>query len=383
MAHLTRLPPCGLITTGRTGTDFLQSLLDMHPQVLTFNGILYFHDFWEQSKCVKSGSFHLPDFLDEFIGHHIEKFKSRYDIQERKDQLGENKDQSLDLDVGTFKQMVVDLMDGQESSSRNILVAIYAAYASCLGQDLWSKKIFFHHIHHAERLNSYLKDFPDSRIICMTRDPRANFVSGILHWRRYDPHMDQQSHLNYYIERILRDAQVLKERHLSYLVIRIEDLGEKKVLKRLCQWMGIEYHESMERSTWGGLLWHADRLSTRQKDSQGFSKNLLQNNWETVLSGKDQYVLNYLMHDRLIHYGYPHKKIRFMDRLVVFLFILFPLKFEYHYWSWAYLSQRFRRGDLKKILDDIFHYFRRLRLFYVYYLKTLRKSRCDHPFLKV
>src|SRR3990167_8055858 len=103
MAHLTRLPACGLITTGRTGTDFLQSLLDMHPQVLTFNGILYFHDFWEQSKCVKSGSFHLPDFLDEFIGHHIEKFKSRYDIQERKDQLGENKDQSLDLDVGTFK----------------------------------------------------------------------------------------------------------------------------------------------------------------------------------------------------------------------------------------------------------------------------------------
>lgn len=383
MAHLTRLPACALITTGRTGTDFLQSLLDMHPQVLTFNGRLYFHDFWVQSKCVNSGRFHLSDFLDEFVGRHIEKLKSRYDLEERKDQLGERRDQSLDVDVAAFKRTVMELMDGQEASSRNLLVAVYAAYASCLGQDLWSKRIVFHHLHHAERLTPYLNDFPDSRIICMTRDPRANLVSGILHWRRYEPRTDRQSHLNYYLGRILRDARVLKERRLSSLVVRLEDLGDRQVLERLCQWLGIEYHACMERSTWGGLLWHADRLSTRQKDAPGFSRNLLQNQWETVLWGKDQYVLNDLMHDRLVQYGYPHRQRRMLDRLAVFFLIPLPLRFECHYWSWAYLSQRLRQGEGKTVLRNLVDYVRRVRLLYGYYFKSWRPTRWDHPLLRV
>ena len=32
------LPWCALVTTGRTGTDFFQSLLDSHPEIFVFNG---------------------------------------------------------------------------------------------------------------------------------------------------------------------------------------------------------------------------------------------------------------------------------------------------------------------------------------------------------
>ena len=80
MDRLLALPSCALITTGRTGTDFLQSLLDSHPQVLMFNGHVQFHVFWQNSRCVKAASFNLEDFLDEFIGHYIEKFKSRQQV---------------------------------------------------------------------------------------------------------------------------------------------------------------------------------------------------------------------------------------------------------------------------------------------------------------
>jgi len=38
--HIASLPIVSLITAGRTGSDFLQSLLDSHPEVLTFNGHL-------------------------------------------------------------------------------------------------------------------------------------------------------------------------------------------------------------------------------------------------------------------------------------------------------------------------------------------------------
>ena len=73
--RLSSLPVCTILTTGRTGSDFLQSLLDSHPQVLTFNGILVFNLFWRNSICVKAGEFSLLDFIEEFIGKHIEKYQ--------------------------------------------------------------------------------------------------------------------------------------------------------------------------------------------------------------------------------------------------------------------------------------------------------------------
>ena len=39
------LSVCTILTTGRTGSDFFQSLMDSHEQVLTFNGYFQFHLF--------------------------------------------------------------------------------------------------------------------------------------------------------------------------------------------------------------------------------------------------------------------------------------------------------------------------------------------------
>ena len=63
MERLLKLPACTLVTTGRTGTDFLQSLLDSHPQVLTFNGSLFFQTFWANSVCVSSAAADLQRFM--------------------------------------------------------------------------------------------------------------------------------------------------------------------------------------------------------------------------------------------------------------------------------------------------------------------------------
>ena len=68
MARLLELPACTMVTTGRTGTDFLQSLLDSHPEVLAFNGPIFFQDFWSNSVCVAAGEFDPRDLIDEFIG---------------------------------------------------------------------------------------------------------------------------------------------------------------------------------------------------------------------------------------------------------------------------------------------------------------------------
>jgi len=107
------LPWCGLVTTGRTGSDFFQSLLDSHPEVFVFNGWLFFHDFWDFACTLKTDMPDLGDIVDEFIGHHIHKFKSRYDLKERKDQLGENADRFIDIDLHQFKGTVLSLLDSR------------------------------------------------------------------------------------------------------------------------------------------------------------------------------------------------------------------------------------------------------------------------------
>jgi len=83
-----RLPWIALVTTGRTGTDFFQSLLDSHPEILSFNGQLHFHQFWNSSVCARfEGELNAADIADEFIGHHIHKFKSKYDYIEKRGNL--------------------------------------------------------------------------------------------------------------------------------------------------------------------------------------------------------------------------------------------------------------------------------------------------------
>lgn len=381
MDRLLSLPSCALVTTGRTGSDFLQSLLDSHPQILMMSGAFFYHRFWEGSVCVAAGLFEVADFVDEFIGHHIHKLKSRYDLQERKDQLGEQGDRSIDIDLARFRELVLTFLEGRRVDSRNSLVAVCAAYAICLGEDVEQKTLFVHHAHHFDELVRFLKDFPDSRIICTTRDPRANFVSGIEHWRRYSSQMDQGNHLYFYIRRILADATPILALPNSLRVIRIEDMGKDGVLRSLSCWLGIEYRESMMRSTWGGLSWHGDRLSSRGSGGKGWSGELLKNRWNERLGVVDKYVLNYIMNGRLRHYGYAVRKTSPLDVFLVPLAIVLPLRFERRFFSLGYLANCFRRRDAARVIRNALCYFKRVSLFFRYYVRATVGNPFSTPLL--
>ena len=120
-----------------------------------------------------------------------------------------------------FEGAVVQLLKNREQNSRNILLAIYAAYAICAGQDVLEKKLLFHHAHHFEALGPFLEDFPAAKVICMTRDPRASFVSGIEKWRAYAPVNGSEQHVYNLVKRILTDAKTMEEYGNEYLVVRV------------------------------------------------------------------------------------------------------------------------------------------------------------------
>ena len=374
LQNLNKLKSCTLLTTGRTGSDFLQSLLDSHPQVLTFNGILDFDTFWKQSKCVQSQNIDLSDFIYEFIGRYIEKFKSKYDITERKDQLGTSYDQSLDIDIQQFKKYFLEIMLDGEINSKNCLLAIYGAYAMTLNQDINKKKLFFHHIHHHTLLENYLNDFPDSKIISMTRDPRANFVSGYFNRNKYYPDSMGGAQQYFYIKRILYDSSVLEKFDNQYIGVRIEDLGSKKTITNLAKWLDINYESSMEISSWGGLIWNGDRVSTIKRSGTGFSKRMLENNWDKILTWRDKYTLNFLMNNRLKHYKYQYNKPTFISYFILPLFCFLPMSYEKKIFSVKYIYKLFKEKKIKLLIINYISFIKRVKLFLRFYLLTFRNK---------
>jgi len=359
MEHVTSLPSCVILATGRTGSDFLQSLLDSHPELLVFNGVFFFHDFWNKSKCRRSVNFNLSDFLDEFIGHHIEKFISTYDTIENKGLMGVNKDQSIRIDLNTFKSHAIHLLDGYENSSRNVLIAIYASYALSLNQDVMQTRVHIHHLHHYFRLPDYLLDFPDSKVISTTRDPRANFVSSVRHWSAYREGIFRGGLINHSLRKIQRDELAeklcVKGNHRA---LKLEDLGDTRTLEMLTQWLGVRYSDSMKISSFGGILWHGDALSTGVKTGTGFSKQMAHNQWRQILSRKDQYLFNVLMNRRLESYGYSHRKITIISLLITPLLILLPLTFEKELFSISYIKVHINEHRL--LAHNFISYIRRV-----------------------
>jgi sulfotransferase family protein len=340
MRHLQSLAPVALVTTGRTGSDFLQSLLDGHPEVLTFNGSLQFYaDFLPGSVFARTGSFACRDIMDEFVGRHIDRFRSRYDVAERKDRLGPNQDQTLDLDTQAFRNHAAGLLEGHELTPRNLLLAVYGAYHLCLNRDLFSTRILFHHAHRFDELQLFVRDHPNASVIVTTRDPRANFVSVIEHGRELLSHRDSEKHLYHCLNHILADSTPCAAYGVRYAAVRLEDLPRESAMRACADWIGVSYSPGMMESTWGDLQWWGDRLSPKPIAPAAWTPTRTDNNWRARLSRKDRYLFNALMYSRLRHYQYPCEPPRPWDALLVPLLLCLPLGHERRFFTRAYIRR--------------------------------------------
>lgn len=363
------MPWAAIVTTGRAGTDFFQSLLDSHPEVFGFSGQFYFYEFWASSIAAnRSGPIILEDIIDEFIGTHIRQLHSYYDTVERKDQLGEQQNQTVSIDTREFRQHLLGLLASQPIVEKKFLIAVYISYALCLGQDLTHKKLFLHHPHRIGRISLFMKDFPESKIICMIRDPRALYVSGVENWRHHDALADNPSYPLYIFQRAVDECLPLEEYNDGRLgILRLEDLAEKSTLQAVCDWLGITFDIAMTRSTWGGLRWWGDKISQNQisESERGFSKSMTDNKWPQKLSALDKSLINYLLVDILAWYGYPFRKRNGIAMAVLMAFgILLPTIFERRYLSPHYLLNALKKRNIHKFLAAFYHPARRIVWFY-------------------
>lgn len=376
-----------LVTTGRTGSDFLQSLLDSHPQVATFNGhFAVYSEFFTRALTFTVPGGRAVDASDEFIGQYIYKLVSRYDIQEAKDRLGENSNESFSLNTADFKTHVIGLMGGRPLCSRDFLLAVYGAYHLCLGMRIEDVRLIFHHPHLDFEFLLFVKDFPSTRVVFSSRDPRANFCSHVEHFRHYYSSHDNQQHVYQCLKMALEDSELAQRMGLDYIATRLEDIPREDAMRVFAQWLGVDFRESMLRSTWAGLDWHGDRISGKKFAATGWSKNRTENGWRQRLGPIEKYVLNYIMNDRLAKYSYPVSPVNWLDAVGVGVAILLPFKCELRFLNPLHMWTTMRSGSsvmrLQFLLTPLY-YLRRIKLCYKYYLRTLNGTQFSGKWVQV
>jgi hypothetical protein len=373
--HVKNLKKVLLVATGRTGSDFFQSLLDSHPQILQFTGGWDFHSWWKEARCRNNVS----DLINEFIWqssptcNHIAKFRSCYNPVERWDKLGEKKNESFEVDVDGFRIHMLNILSGMEVNSQNFYLAIHLAYGLANKINISETKVLFYHIHLMDRIAAFKEEFDDFDVITMVREPRNTFVSGIENWKRYMIEGKYNSRfLHYTIRRIFQGAEPILLYTKNIRSIKLEDLHlyPEMVMKEFCDAYDLNHNDCLFLSTYHGKKWWGDEISGKYLD--GFSYNVTKKNWLGKLSFYDNFLIEYLLGSRLKHYGYDHKnKLPLIAPIISIFLIFLPMKYEVKIILYSIKSSKNLKDYSRVLAWGTLFYLLRVWLYLQYIIKKV------------
>jgi hypothetical protein len=369
--HISQLKVVAIVTSPRAGSDFFQSLLDGHPEILQVTGQFRFYDFWREALCKDN----LSDLIQEFAWHraYLPKFNSRYEKEERWDQLGELKSEHFEVDLDQFKSHLICALQNKPLTGKNFFLAVHLAYFLAAGKtDIFRAKILVCHVHEYYRLAPLQKDFEDLAVIYCTRDPRNGLVSTVENLMRDHGQMNLVF-FKYWLSWIFAEAEQALPYSRQIKALPLERLHERNkiLLKEFCRDFGLQFDQCLLKSTYHNKQWWGDLRS--KKDLKGFLSNVGDKKWAGKLTGTDVLLIEFLLHDRMKAYGYP---LTFGQNpawfLVVPFLIWLPMKYELRI-AWEDLKKPSAfRHRVTNLGSSLGQYLARVALYYRYYAGRIR-----------
>ena len=357
-----------LVAGGRSGSDFFQSLLDGHPQVLQFPGTIKTNKKFINTLLLKD-----PDNISSnFIKDYIHFFDSRlgWGKVERHDQLGEDRKQHYIVDQEKFKFFFLEMYRkkfkvNHNNKIFNTMLILHLAYAKTCGQDISKKKIMIincHLVEWAEFLGKKINNV-DFDIIHMIRNPLSNLSSLVNNWLNYDSgkHFFAQS-IYFHLDLIVNGIKKLKKIKKNLFLIQLEMLHYNHfgVMNDFCRTYNLNYDDCMEHATVFNLRWWSDKISG--KNLSGIDKNFKVNFREEIFYKRDIKFLEYILRDYIKFYNY-----KFTNKTQIFFFNFLPMKCEILTWKNTIKHKR-----LKHILSIPFFFIKRLFFVNKYSQKNLK-----------
>lgn len=376
-----------VVVGGRPGSDFIHTLFDSHPEILTFEGTLFFSDFYENAVSLWRGwgpsddfttqkKINIGDYFYEFAWKNLHKFKTRYDIRENKDKLGSKRNESNEVDIDLFVKKAIELMELKEFSRRNVFLATYGAFALARDEDLNKKKVLLHSVKHDFRVRIICEEFSRVKVIATTRDPRAGYIISMEDWKKYAPdRLGPRNHF-FYINRILKATSCMNE--FSNVDIRVNILERlhqqpDEVMRNMCKWLGIEFDPILLKSTCGGKDWWGDALTTGinspfNKERYSESQQL----WKKHMSLFDNIIFSSLMRKEICHYSWIKKYSGWVWLFITPFLILLPNK-----WDLIILVKAIKKKQVRIIIEWFYFLLKRYNVMFSKYYSVIFKR--DSP----
>ncbi len=311
-----------IVSGGRNGSLFFQSLLDSHPQILQMPGIFYIDKLLPifRSAAKKSLS-------NEFIENFPQFFSSETNKLHRMNQLGEDCAKSITVDTNKFLLAYDRFSQEVSDNFEQALLALHIAYAEAAGdQEISQKRLLVIHIHHAPRLEKIKDVLSDFSVVFIERDPLPSLISemnGRLDYFKCD--VTGCLYARVLHRKLFEPSRILKITNKVWTV-RLEDihLRHRDTIGAFCSRFGIDYHLSLENSTFGGLKWWGDEISKRPMN--GVNANFANSDDISDLFLWEVNVIEGALKDRVIEYGYSFRgKACCNNRLL----LAFPGKYDF------------------------------------------------------
>ncbi len=396
-----KTPIVSLIGFGRSGSLFLHSLLDGHPQISTLPGYFFkgwfneetwpklkpdFNDFkWRINLAENICNLFEPQFISKsaknIIGEPVGEIEC---IGEGKGftQLGENMDESLDLDIDKFKSSFVKKLSNFKTiNHQECFKILHDTFDCCYRKKFYHqlKKTIFYHIHNpdvSEQLN-FLCAFPESKILYLMRDP----IQMIESWVMDDLYMLKTTKNNFELyssysniyDKVCYPFSFLYDGRYTLVqsnsrVIKLEDIKRKpkKTLPKLLEWMGINEDETIYKSEFLNKKYSRPSISFNK--ISGFDTSSIDVSKGRFFSSRDIFILETLLWPLLKLYGYTDKKeeqfVKDLDYIENKIFDTFNFEENIH---------KYFNNKNKKIEET--EGYKRLRLHLIPIFKCLKKNK--------
>ena len=243
-----------------SGSLYLHSLLDGHPQIMTIPGVLGLDPIINRSFDTAQQA--LNAFNDANTEFYDTSKMTLADLNTSGlHRLGKNADEGIVTDKILFKQFFLECINDENLTPRNIIFSLYYAYAVSHGMDLNMKKIVLFHPHAIHLTVSMYDLFPGSKYIVTIREPARAYCSRLQRIKdKAKVRNIAHSHLGLLVDDANNVYRLLQE-NMSMRIIKIEDFAEhsQTILIKLCDYLGIDYNTSLEKSTFcSKLYWGAN-----------------------------------------------------------------------------------------------------------------------------
>ena len=401
--ELAERPKILLQPFGRTGSLFLHSLIDNHPQIATLPNVIFMDFFYSKNWRILRPDYKQKNWqqilIEKFCDTHKILFENTADCQipfmnhpggedYLINTLGLIPQENSNNNFGYFgvdKQKFIDylqqyLFDKKYISQAVFFDLLHAAYQYSLNRNI-NTKFDFYHIHLPEKsaLTNFIYLYKNVKLLGIIRNPvqaMESFIKRDLYTNTGYDKLTIYKNALYNILVSINCSFMLFNNIIPSKVIRLEDIKKNtnNTLHKLCEWFGVDYSETLKQETFGNRKFNTpSQQNIKSFNTENIDRKIgsLYADKHQNLSERDYRILNILSYPLSVKYNYQKTDSDFIKSEIKYLKNELSKNENYLFDYEINLQQQLKKEGISE--DEIYNIQKNFRCLLLPFLDYLEK----------